>query len=176
MFKSKLLLVLTIFTFCLVSFNADVSFAEGDGFVGKAVPAFVATDIDGNEIDIKSFKGKPVLVNFWGLRCGACIEEMPHLNALYDKYSEKGLTILGINADGIGADFLKGPRGMAVLPHEMKYTIIQDADMKLIDVFKMEAAPLNILVDKEGIVRFYHMGFEPGDEKVLEEKVAEVIK
>jgi peroxiredoxin len=161
----------------MVCLNIAVVFGEGEAFVGKATPSFVAKDLDGNELDINSYKGKnTVLINFWGLRCGACIEEMPHLNKLYDDYKDDGLLIFGINADGIDADFLKSPRGMAKLPLELKYTIIEDPDMKLIDLYQMEAAPLNILIDKEGIVQYYHMGYEPGEEKELFDKVKSVIK
>jgi thiol-disulfide isomerase/thioredoxin len=176
MTRIKLSLVFVIIVSCLLCINSSFVSAGGEEFIGKASPEFAAKDLDGNDLDLKSLKGKTVLVNFWGLRCGACIEEMPHLNNLHDKYKDDGLVILGINADGIDGEFLKGPRGMANLPVELKYTAIQDPEMKLIDTFKMEAAPLNIIIDKEGIVRYYHMGYEPGDEKELEEKVAEAIK
>ena len=177
MSRIKFSLVLVTFIFCLVSLNTQVVFAEGEAFVGKPTPSFVAKDLDGNELNINSYKGKnTVLINFWGLRCGACIDEMPYLNELYDKHKDNGLLILGVNADGIDADFLKSPRGMTNLPLKLKYTIIQDPDMKLIDTSQMEAAPLNILIDKEGIVRYYHMGYEPGEEKELFEKVESVIK
>lgn len=177
MSRIRFSLVLVTFILCLVTFSTQVVFAEGEDFIGKPAPSFKVKDIDGNELDINSYKGKnTVLINFWGLRCGSCIEEMPHLNELYDKHKGNGLLILGVNADGIDADFLKSPRGMVNLPLELKYTIIQDPDMKLIDIFKMEAAPLNILIDKKGIVRYYHMGYEPGEEKDLFEKVESVIK
>ncbi|MFC1855265.1 TlpA family protein disulfide reductase [Thermodesulfobacteriota bacterium] len=173
-FKS-LLVVLVI---CALSLSATfaVASSEGADFIGKKVPSFVAKDLDGKDVDIKSFEGKPVLVNFWGLRCGACIEEMPHLNNLFDKYTKDGLVILGINTDGIDSEFLKSPRGMANLPAELKYTVIEDPEGKLIDLFKMDAAPLNIIVDKKGNVTFYHVGYEAGDEKILEEKVKEALK
>lgn len=174
--KNKLLLMFVIVVLSMLSVGSALVFAEGEEFIGKASPEFTAKDLEGNDVVLSSFKGdKVVLVNFWGLRCGACIEEMPHLNDLHDKYGEKGLVVLGINADGIGADFLTSPRGMVNLPHELKYTVIQDPDMKLIDLYKMEAAPLNIIIDREGVVQFYHMGYEPGDETKLEDKVKEVL-
>lgn len=170
---SKLVIVLTVL---LVVLSAVVAFAEGEDFVGKPVPSIKLKDLDGNEKDISEYKGKTVLINFWGLRCGSCIEEMPHLNGLHDKYKDKGLVILGINADGIDGDFIKGPKGVVNLPVSLKYTLIQDAEMKHIDTFKMEAAPLNILIDTEGVVQFYHSGYEPGDETKLDEKIGSVIK
>ncbi len=176
----RLLVATVVVAFSLICLSAlTVSaqdFGKAEDFVGKAVPAFKAKDLDGNEINIASFKGKNVvLINFWGLRCGSCIDEMPHLNDMYDDLKDKGLVILGINADGIDGEFLKGPRGMVKLPMQLKYTILQDPGMKLIDLFKMEAAPLNILIDKNGIVQYYHMGYEEGDEKKLKAKVESVL-
>ena len=174
MLRIKSSFVALIVMFCLCCTGVAVCSAEDEiakEFIDKPVPAISLKDIDGNVTDIASYKGKAVLINFWGLRCGSCIDEMPHLNKLYDDYKDKGLVILGVNADGIDGEFLKGPRGMTNLPLELKYTIIEDIEMTLIDTFKMEAAPLNILIDKEGIVKFYHMGYEPGDEKKLEAAV-----
>ncbi len=170
-------IVIIVVMFVLLCFLNTSVFAEGDAFLNKAIPSFVGKYLDGTDVDINSFKGnKVVLINFWGIRCGSCIDEMPHLNVLYEKYKDQGFVILGINADGVDSDFLTGPKGMRNLPLTIKYPVIIDPDMKLVDLLKMEAAPLNVLIDKNGIVRFYHVGYEQGDEKKLEERIKAVLK
>ena len=179
MSQMKSFLAVLVVVACLLCVGIPSVFAEDIGaeFVGKATPAFTIKDLDGNEIDINSYKDKnSVLINFWGLRCGSCIEEMPHLNAIHDKYKDKGLVIIGVNADGVNGEFLNGPRGIKNLPEKLKYLLVQDPDMKLVDIFKMEAAPLNIMINKKGIVTFYHMGYEEGDEKALEDAVKVAIE
>ena len=51
----------------------------------------------GDTVFLDAFKGKPVLLNFWGVNCPYCAQEMPYLQKAYDTLSSQGLVILGIN-------------------------------------------------------------------------------
>ena len=55
--------------------------------------------IKGEEIQLASLQGKPVLVTFWATTCPGCIKEMPHLIELYDELASQGLEIIGIAMD-----------------------------------------------------------------------------
>jgi len=57
------------------------------------------TTLAGKTIDIKDFKGKVVLVQFWASWCTYCLQEMPHLLKLYHTYHEDGFEIIGVNLD-----------------------------------------------------------------------------
>jgi thiol-disulfide isomerase/thioredoxin len=73
-------------------------------------PDFVAKDLAGKEYKLSSFAGKQVvLLNFWGLRCGACLEEMPYLEEIQKKLGPKGLVTLGVDTDGVDAKTIVGP-------------------------------------------------------------------
>ncbi len=120
-------------------------------------------EFGGKEVPISSFTGKSVvLVNFWGVRCQNCIEEIPFLERLYHKYGGKGLAIMGVNTDGIDSATLG--RFIPQLP-KMSYTIVVDPDFKVNDAFQMSAAPLTILVAKDGTIRYRHEGYEPAIEQ-----------
>ncbi|WP_308993906.1 TlpA disulfide reductase family protein [Mariniflexile litorale] len=69
----------------------------------------VFTAMDGSRIDLKTMRGKVVLLDFWSVRCGPCIMEMPHVKALYDTYRDKGFEVIGIvaNSDTEKAQVLK---------------------------------------------------------------------
>lgn len=70
---------------------------------GKAAPAFTLNDLHGKKVSLGDFKKHAVVVNFWATYCEPCQSEMPSLEALQQKYSGRGLTMLGINQDeGIG--------------------------------------------------------------------------
>lgn len=61
---------------------------------------FSTTDINGNAVSSEDFKdAKVILVNYWEPWCGPCVQEMPELSELYEKYKDEGLVILGIYSD-----------------------------------------------------------------------------
>jgi peroxiredoxin len=67
--------------------------------VGSELPDFQFTDFKGKKRQFSEFKGKYVLVDFWGVWCPACREELPYLRAAYSRFQARGLEILGMNTD-----------------------------------------------------------------------------
>jgi len=65
---------------------------------GKAMEVTGKT-VAGKEFDLKSMKGKVVLVDFWATWCGPCVAEYPNMLRQYEKYHEKGFEIVGISLD-----------------------------------------------------------------------------
>ena len=132
--------------------------------------------MDGTNTTLADYEGKNVLVvNFWGLRCQNCIEEMPFLERLHNKYGSKGLVLLGVNTDGVDEKLLT--RFMPQLPVKVSYPIIIDPDFALADAYQMMAAPLTIVIAKDGTVRYRHEGYEPSIEAtyvdIIEKLLAE---
>ena len=151
-----------------------VSQAEGMGKdkfkTGDAAPDFTIPDLSGQNVQLSSFVGKKVvLLNFWGLRCGACLEEMPYLEKIWKKYADKGLVVLGVDTDGVDrqtvVDTLKEVK-VAV-----GYPLLLDQEFKVTDVYTNFLVPLTIVIDKQGIIQYIHTGFEKGDEKAYEEAI-----
>ncbi len=136
--------------------------------VGAAAPAFEASGLDGTKIASAEVAGagKPAVIVFWGLRCGACLEEIPACNELHSKYRGK-VTILGVNVDGIDAGVLSDQirkKGLRI-----DYTVVADPEFKLADMFGMTQAPLTVVVDRKGVVRYRHQNYAAGDEKPLDD-------
>src|SRR5215472_13458297 len=67
-----------------------------------AEPDVTSKDLDGKDVRLDSYKGKVVLVNFWATWCEPCQVEIPWLIEMQQKYSSKGFTILGVDADDEG--------------------------------------------------------------------------
>lgn len=151
--------------------------AEGDDWMGKEAPAFALKDLEGKEIKLADVvgEGKVVWINFWGLRCGPCVRELPALEKLHNKYKSKGLVLLAINTDGVDSEFIRNQfeQRPDLKPVAVTFPILPDSEFSVIDSYGLEGAPLNVMIDSKGIIRFRHEGYEDGDEvkyaKVLEE-------
>jgi peroxiredoxin len=129
--------------------------------------------IDGKEIELsKLLKSGPVLINFWATWCQPCKIEMKHLKALYDKYSEKGFTIIGFNLDS--------PKSVSkvksfVASQELKYPIVLDTNNEIFNKFSGQVIPYSILFDTDGNIFFKHTGYLPGDENKLENEILKLL-
>jgi len=74
--------------------------AEVPGAVrtGEPAPAFRTVTLAGDTVSLEALRGRVVLVNAWAIWCPPCIEEMPALKRLYDRYRGEGLVVLGLHA------------------------------------------------------------------------------
>lgn len=55
--------------------------------------------LDGTEVDVARWRGKPLLVNFWATWCPPCVKELPEINQFYKEASAKGWRVLGLAID-----------------------------------------------------------------------------
>jgi len=67
--------------------------------VGKIVPDFSATDLDGKPISLQQYRGKVVLLDFWAVWCPPCIVEMPNVKRVYNSYKDQGFDVIGVSLD-----------------------------------------------------------------------------
>jgi len=153
---------------------AESAFGEEKFKAGDKAPDFTTVDLDGNKVTLSSFNGsKAVLLNFWGLRCGACIEEMPHLNTLYNKYKDKGLVVLGVDTDGVDAGIVRNT--MKEVGIVADFTILLDQEFTITDTYTNFLVPLTLVIGKGGAVEFIHTGYESGNEKEYEKAVVKAL-
>ncbi len=130
---------------------------------GEAVVPFVTKDLNGNEINLADYIGqKAILLDFWSIYCGPCVEEMPTLIGLYDKYNDMGLEVFGISLD---SRFNARRLGKFVesYEHEIPYPIIHDAQSEIRRLYGVNTLPTAILVDKDGNVDLFFMGFSEAE-------------
>jgi thiol-disulfide isomerase/thioredoxin len=119
-------------------------------------PNLAFTAIDGSaQIDLESFRGRPVLLTFWASWCGPCRQELPELQRLYGELAGSGFVLLTINMDSnpaLGARFLKR-YGVSVPVYRM--------DPRALANLGLKALPTNVLIDREGRPALIQRGYSP---------------
>jgi len=143
--------------------------------VGDVAPDFTVTDLAGKQVKLSAFTGqqKVVLLNFWGLRCGACLEEIPYLEEIHKKFAGKGLVVLGVDTDGVDSQTVIDT--MKEMNVTVTYAILTDPDFKVTDTYTNFLVPLTIVIDRKGVIQYIHTGFEKGREKEYEDAVKKVL-
>lgn len=151
------------------------SVSENKPGPGDQAPLFTINDLEGSKVVLESLtkEGKVVFLNFWGLRCSSCIEEIGYLNPLFEKYASKGVAFLGVNVDGVKAETIK--KLMPNMATSPKFTVIPDPELALPDMYSLMGAPLSFVIGKDGVVSYRHEDFKPGDEKGIEEAIQKAL-
>lgn len=113
----------------------------------------VFIDMDGRSVDLSNMRDKLVLIDFWATYCGPCIKEMPHVQAMYDKYRNQGFEVIGIATD---SDENKG-RVLDILnktganwPQRLDKG--SNATVSFHALYKITRLPTVWLLNKEGVI------------------------
>jgi peroxiredoxin len=120
------------------------------GSIGSQAIDFVQADTSGNNISLKSFRGKYVLVDFWASWCGPCRMENPNLVAAYEKYRNKNFTVLGVSLDRDRKAWIN-----AIAKDGLKWTHVSDLKFwgnEAAKLYKISAIPQNFLVGPDGTI------------------------
>jgi len=135
--------------------------------IGDSAPDFSLQDIDGRTVRLSSVnKDKVVLLAFWSLRCGACLQEVPFLTQLHNSYNGKGVAVLSVVTDGVDATATKTiMQDVGVAPN---YPVLVDPDFAVSDIYTNFVVPHTLVIDRKGVIRYLHTGFEQGTEKRYE--------
>jgi thiol-disulfide isomerase/thioredoxin len=143
--------------------------------VGAKAPVFVQEDMDGNPVDLSQYIGKQVVVlDFWSIYCSTCVEEIPYLLSLQEKYDLEDLVIIGINLDAYGVPrvrkFIKG------YEHKITYPVVIDSLKRDISQrYQVSLVPTTIVIAKDGSVKMKKVGFKKGDQEILFDLVADLL-
>lgn len=110
----------------------------------------VGTTADGHQFDWSSYRGKVVLVDFWFTGCPPCLEEMPHIQEVYESYHERGFDVVGVSVDE-NAEALAAYLATAGIP----WTTIHEPEAKKgsnTQHYDVTSFPTSILTDRDGKV------------------------
>lgn len=122
---------------------------------GGPAPDFTKSDVNGKPVSLSQFRGKYVLLDFWGSWCGPCRAANPHLKELYAMYASKGFEILGVASEKVsGQTQAEKMWKEAVEKDGLTWTNVLNNEtfMKqdVVQLYNIEGYPTQILLDKEG--------------------------
>lgn len=99
--------------------------------------------------------------------------ELPRLQPLYEKYKDQGFEIVAVEGK---RDLDRAKKFVA--EKGLTYTFLENGegdDEVARNIFKIRGYPSSFLIDRDGKVMFFHLGFEPGDENKLETEINELL-
>jgi len=118
---------------------------------GMLAPNFELLDMAGNPVQLTDFRGKTVFVNFWATWCPPCRVEMPHMQQLYENYSDQDVVILGVNVtltektfEGI-QDFIN--------KEKLTFPIVLDEEGDITYQYQIMAYPTTYVLDGSGVIQ-----------------------
>ena len=135
-------------------------------WIGKPALDFQVTDLKGEELSLKQYRGQVVLLDFWATWCGPCIAEIPKVKKTYKKYKDQKFQIIGISLDRSTE-----PLEDYVKKKKLGWLHYWDKSHKVSTMYKVRGIPSTFLIDGEGIIRKTNLRGH-----ALEHAVAELVQ
>ena len=141
------------------------------GLEGQAAPDFALKSSTGENLRLSEYRGDVVMINFWATWCGPCRQEMPLLDELYNRYQRVGFNLLGVNIDDDSRRAMQMVEELGV-----NFPVLFDARKEVSELYKVNAMPVTVIVDRQGTVRYVHHGYKPGYEDKYLDQVRSLLR
>ena len=122
-------------------------------------PAFTLKNLEGKDVSLSDFRGKWVILDFWGSWCRWCIKGIPEMISIYDKYHNDGLEIIGIDCNEPEADWRAG-----VEKYKLSWVNVYNPAPRgegITAEYNVPGYPTKVIVDPEGKIFDIVVGEDP---------------
>jgi thiol-disulfide isomerase/thioredoxin len=127
--------------------------ADGRAEIGAPAPPIVGTTLDGEAFDLATYRGQPVVVNFWGPSCVPCRDEFPLLIEKQAAHGGDGLRIVGVLTDDP-----PGPARDFAAAYDATWPTVEDPDRAIKAAYRGAARPQTYFIDRDGILQAIQIG------------------
>jgi cytochrome c biogenesis protein CcmG/thiol:disulfide interchange protein DsbE len=140
-------------------------------FAAEMAPLFNGTALNtGQQISLKDYRGKVVLVDFWASWCPPCLESLPAYNQMRRELGTSDFEIIAINVDENTED------GVSFLnEHSVDYPVLADPHGKIGIPYGIRTLPHLFLLDREGRITATFKSYRPGDEEKIKQQIEALI-
>src|SRR5262245_14409386 len=114
--------------------------------------------INSTPLTLKELKGKIVVLDFWAFDCPPCVEAMPHVLKLHEKYAGKGVVLIGVHTPRADYERVVSNVRDAVARMGVRYPVVIDNDHKIWTDYRCDVWPTQFVIDGAGSVRYVHGG------------------
>ncbi len=142
----------------------DVSLVD----VGDAAPSFTVTDSNGDQFVLDSLRGKVVLVKFFATWCGNCLQELPHVQEIWDNNSDNDDFAMIV----VGRDDTAGAVVAFQSKHGYTFPIASDPERTAYSLYATDLIRRTYLVSSDGTICFTSTGFDERDAGALDRELA----
>jgi len=152
-----------------VRHSRDIQHQPRAAKVRKPAPDFTLPNIDGRQLQLSSYRGKVVLLDFWATWCVPCREEIPHFVELQQKYGGQGLQIIGVSMDDS-----PDPVHPFYQQFHMNYPVVKGTAETGSAYGGVLGLPIAFLIDREGLIYAKHIGAT--DSAVFEKEIVSLLQ
>jgi cytochrome c biogenesis protein CcmG, thiol:disulfide interchange protein DsbE len=129
-----------------------------------------AATVSAAPLDLSTFRGRVVYLDFWASWCGPCRQSFPWMESIKTAYDGQGLTVLAINVDHDRSD---ADRFLKIFHPD--FEIRFDPQGSWAEEFKVSGMPTSVIIDRHGVVRFTHVGFWPAQGDVSAAQIRQLL-
>ena len=136
--------------------------------ISDLAPDFALKDLGGTEVRLSDQRGKVVLIDFWATWCPPCREELPHIQRLHEDHRSEGLVVLALSTD-------RDPAAVRTFVPRHGFTFpVLFGNREVATAYRVRGIPTVYLVDRQGRIRFHHVGYNRGAERDLEREILQL--
>ena len=141
-----------------------------------AAPDLASGDwINSEPLKLKDLRGRVVLIDFWTFGCFNCRNTLPFIKRWDDRYRDKGLTVIGVHSPEWDHEKEIENLRSEVASLGISYPVVSDNEYKTWDAYNVAAWPTVFILDKQGRIRWKHVGEGGYDEaeRIIQNLLAE---
>jgi peroxiredoxin len=146
-------LAAVLFLSVSVSHSQDFLPWPMDKVIGEEAPDFVLKDMSGRDLSLSSFKGKPVVLNFWATWCPYCRQERRYLKSLYEEYKDNDLIIIAVSIDRSAATVRR-----FLEQNPAPYIVLSDPQGTAAAMYNVMGYPTTYLINRKGKINQKFVG------------------
>jgi thiol-disulfide isomerase/thioredoxin len=133
--------------------------AEYKSSESSAAPELATGDwINSEPLKLKDLRGRVVLIEFWTFGCYNCRNTLPFIKGWDDRYRAKGFTVIGVHSPEFDEEREIEHLRRQVASLGIMYSVVTDNDYQTWKAYNVEAWPTTFLLDKQGRIRWRHVG------------------